>query len=572
MSADPVLEVAGLGKCYRIYRRPADRLRQAIFGRFGRRFYDEKWALRDVTFTLRRGTALGIIGRNGAGKSTLLQIIAGTLAPTTGTVRADGRVVALLELGSGFNPEFTGRENVFLYGALYGLSRADVERRFDAIAAFADIGPYLDRPIKTYSTGMGVRLAFAVIAHLDPDVLIVDEALAVGDVFFQHKCMRHIGRLLDEGTTLLFASHGPDVVKRLCQQTIWIADGAMAASGASSTVVEQYLAEARMDAAGLPAEDAFALPSFAVADPPQRDGLPLVDEPLPDAALVCRGDGAIRDFFVGERGHPALVLAGSSLVGFRSRAAALELVFGAHAYGGYVGIDVDGTSQVVNLYSPVPRRVRVPLAIADRGHAVRSVLIGVAGNDPRAKGADVWFLESVRGAGETNAPTPFKRSVAFQERAADGRYGVGGARITFVELLDATTLAPIELLDLGITVTLRIHVEVTSACPQLDASFIIRNREGHDLFGTTAHEQGLSIPGTPGLRCIDFTFENRLRHGSYSIHVALASRGPEPDRLVPLDVVQIATVFQVTADPAKPVWYVFDEPVTVRTSALSDVA
>src|SRR5205823_6338891 len=170
------LTVSDLGKCYRIYARPADRLRQAIFGRLGRSYYVEKWALRDVSFELERGAAMGIVGRNGAGKSTLLQIIAGTLAPTTGRVIAAGRVVALLELGSGFNPEFTGRENVFLYGALYGLTRAEMESRFDPIAAFADIGAYMDLPLKTYSSGMGVRLAFAVIAHLDPDILIVDEA------------------------------------------------------------------------------------------------------------------------------------------------------------------------------------------------------------------------------------------------------------------------------------------------------------------------------------------------------------------------------------------------------------
>ena len=572
MSAPLALEVEDLGKCYRIYNRPADRLRQAILGRFGYCFYDEKWALRGVNFVLARGTALGVIGRNGAGKSTLLQIIAGTLAPTTGRALTNGRVVALLELGSGFNPEFTGRENVYLYGALFGLTRNDVDGRFDAIAAFADIGTYLDRSLKTYSTGMAVRLAFAVIAHLDPDILIVDEALAVGDVFFQHKCMRHIGRLLDDGTSLLFASHAPDFIKRFCQKSIWIADGVMAAFGDSGRVVEEYLADARMEAASLPSSsDLDVEMTFEVVDPPSPEQLPLHGGDLPLESLVCRGDAPVEEFFIGERGHSALVVSGrETLIGFRTTAPALELIFGGHPYAGLAGILVDGLPQVVNLYAPVARKLRVPLPLLDQPGREHVILIGSAGTAFHGKGDQVWFLEAVQLAvDEAGAPVAFKRSVAFQQRAVDGRYGAGGATISFVEVLDANSLTPIDVAPFGATVTVRIHAELTTPCHQFDAGFLIRDREGRDLFGTTAHEQGVTIPGSPGLRFVDFTFQVRLRHGSYSVHAALAARGPELEQLVPLDVIQIATIFQVTADPIRPVWYIFDEPVIVRSTMLA---
>ena len=186
-SAAPAITVRGVGKCYEIYARPIDRLKQTLY-RGRRKFYREFWALHDISFEVAPGESIGIIGRNGSGKSTLLQIIAGTLRPDSGEVSVRGRVHALLELGSGFNPEFTGRENVYLNGAVLGLPRREIEARFDQIADFADIGDFLDQPIKTYSTGMVVRLAFAVQALLAPDVLIVDEALSVGDEGFARKC------------------------------------------------------------------------------------------------------------------------------------------------------------------------------------------------------------------------------------------------------------------------------------------------------------------------------------------------------------------------------------------------
>jgi lipopolysaccharide transport system ATP-binding protein len=245
----PAIRVHNLSKCYLIYDRPQDRLKQSIVPRLQRlirkpphRYYREFWALRDVSFEVCKGETVGIIGRNGAGKSTLLQILCGTLHPNSGSVRTTGRIAALLELGSGFNPEFSGRDNVYLYASVLGLSRKEVDDRFEDIAAFADIGDFIDQPIKTYSTGMIVRLAFAVIAHVDAEILVIDEALAVGDAFFVQKCMRFLRRFMETGT-VLFVSHDTGAIINLCQRAIWLHGGAIRALGPPKEVAEAYLAD-----------------------------------------------------------------------------------------------------------------------------------------------------------------------------------------------------------------------------------------------------------------------------------------------------------------------------------------
>lgn len=239
MSSETAIAVADLSKCYQIYARPKDRLLQMLC-RGKKQFYREFWALRDVSFTVARGESVGIIGRNGSGKSTLLQMICGTLNPTGGTIQTTGRVAALLELGSGFNPEFTGRENVYMNAALYGLSTEETDRRFEDIASFADIGDFIDQPVKTYSSGMMVRLAFAVIAHVDADILVVDEALAVGDAFFTQKCMRFLRAFMQTGTTL-FVSHDTAAVRSLCTKAVWLEQGQVLQMGAPKDVCENYL-------------------------------------------------------------------------------------------------------------------------------------------------------------------------------------------------------------------------------------------------------------------------------------------------------------------------------------------
>lgn len=244
---DVVIRVKNLSKCYEIYDSPSDRLKMFVMprllrliGKVGKKYFREFWALKDVSFEIKRGEAVGIIGRNGSGKSTLLQLICGTLTPTSGSIEITGRVAALLELGSGFNPEFTGRENVYMNAAVLGLNRQEIDARFDAIAAFADIGEFIEQPVKTYSSGMYVRLAFAVIAHVDADILIVDEALSVGDAIFAQKCMRYIRKFQEHGS-LIFVSHDTGSVQNLCQSGIWLKYGCVEKIGSAKEVSEAYL-------------------------------------------------------------------------------------------------------------------------------------------------------------------------------------------------------------------------------------------------------------------------------------------------------------------------------------------
>ena len=239
MSSEVVLKVQNIGKRYEIYEVPHHRLMQTLF-RGRKQFYKEFWALKGVSFELKKGECLGIIGRNGSGKSTLLQVIAGTLAPTTGSVSVNGKVAALLELGSGFNPEFTGRENVYLNGTIMGFSRVEMDKKFDEIAAFADIGEYIEQPVRTYSSGMQMRLAFSVATVHRPEVLIVDEALSVGDTFFQHKSFDRIRQFSKQGTTLLIVSHDASAIKSICHRAIFLDEGNPVMQGHPEAVLDYY--------------------------------------------------------------------------------------------------------------------------------------------------------------------------------------------------------------------------------------------------------------------------------------------------------------------------------------------
>ena len=246
-SDDSAIRVLDVSKCYPIYAQPSDRLREAFINplrRLGglppRTLATEFWALQDVTLDIPRGASYGIIGTNGSGKSTLLQLICGTLSPTAGKIETRGRIAALLELGAGFNPEFTGRENVYLNAAILGLSPQRITERLDDILAFADIGNFIDRPVKTYSSGMYVRLAFSVIAHVDADILIIDEALAVGDAYFTQKCMRFLHEFMARGT-VLFVSHDIASVKALASHCVWLDKGHVRAIDTTRRVADEYL-------------------------------------------------------------------------------------------------------------------------------------------------------------------------------------------------------------------------------------------------------------------------------------------------------------------------------------------
>jgi len=336
-SKDISIRVSNLGKCYQIYDAPRDRLKQFILPRLKRligkqpkQYFREFWALKDISFEVKKGETVGIIGRNGSGKSTLLQIICGTLSPTGGSVETRGRIAALLELGSGFNPEFTGRENVYMNASVLGLSNEEIDQRFDDIAAFADIGQFIEQPVKTYSSGMMVRLAFAVIAHVDANILVVDEALSVGDAFFTQKCMRFIHQFQINGGTLLFVSHDTGSIKNLCNYAVWFEKGRVIQEGSPKDVCELYLEafyEAQQGKSSTTKLRAFKKPD---------DSLPLKDQRLelintsnlrndlqlfkfdPDAASFGKGGAQIHDVrLLDENEHPLAWIVGGEKVTLR---------------------------------------------------------------------------------------------------------------------------------------------------------------------------------------------------------------------------------------------------------------
>ena len=255
-----IIDFRQVSKSYPVYRDPKDRLKElATFNRYS--FHEDFWALREITFAVERGETFCVIGENGSGKSTLLQIVAGILGPSSGDADVSGRVAALLELGSGFNPEFTGRENVFLNASILGLSRKEIERRYADIAAFAEIGSFIDQPVKTYSSGMTVRLAFAVAIHVDPEILLVDEALAVGDIYFRQRCMRKVHELRSSGVTILFVSHSMGDVKAIGDRSLWLDRGRIRDLGPTDSVVAKYLAAmAEKDSAYLGSPQGLSTP------------------------------------------------------------------------------------------------------------------------------------------------------------------------------------------------------------------------------------------------------------------------------------------------------------------------
>ncbi len=303
-AGESAIVVRSLGKRYEMYARPHHRLLQTLL-RGRRNFFREFWALRNVSFQIARGETVGIVGRNGSGKSTLLQLITGTLTPTEGTVDVHGRVAALLELGSGFNPEFTGRENVFLNGAILGISRREMQRVLPAIEEFASIGAFIDQPVKQYSSGMVVRLAFAVAIHVTPDILLVDETLAVGDVAFQSKCLDRIRRLQEGGTAILLVSHSPNTIIEFCSRAIYLDRGAVVNVGPCREVLEQYandlvskeggtaigapsvMVEAGVATAGIPE----ATPA-SLSAPPRTEivAVAILDDKREPTACVAYGD------------------------------------------------------------------------------------------------------------------------------------------------------------------------------------------------------------------------------------------------------------------------------------------
>lgn len=268
---DPAIAANNLGKRYDIYRRNVDRVKHVLTGR---RYAEAFWALREVSFEVMPGEAVGVIGRNGSGKSTLMQIIAGTLTPTEGEARIRGRIAALLELGSGFNPSFTGRENIYLAGAIMGFSAREMDEKFDDIASFADIGEFLEQPVEVYSSGMYARLAFSVAISVRPDILIVDEILSVGDAGFQQKCVGRMKKMRDEGLTLLFVSHSAETVKSICTRGLFLQQGRQKYFGAAVEAVDLYAASLRAETTARAIQSVeVRRPGFSAAVSTEQDEL-----------------------------------------------------------------------------------------------------------------------------------------------------------------------------------------------------------------------------------------------------------------------------------------------------------
>ncbi len=281
--------VQNVSKLYRLYDKPSDRLREILpFRR--RRYHEDFWALKNVTVQVGAGEILGIVGPNGSGKSTLLQVAAGILQPTSGRVSTEGRVAALLELGAGFNPEFSGRENVFLNSEIMGLSRVQTERAFPQIEAFAEIGNFIDRPVKEYSSGMYVRLAFATAIHVDPEILIVDEALAVGDAIFANRCLQKLEELKERKVTILFVSHDLGLVKRLCHRAVLMLHGEVAAEGSPGEVVNRYVGLVH-DSHSITAEKSDLTGNFRHGDSASRiTRIQMLDSEGNESPVVRAGD------------------------------------------------------------------------------------------------------------------------------------------------------------------------------------------------------------------------------------------------------------------------------------------
>ncbi len=336
------VEFARVSKSYSIYAAPGDRLKElATFNQ--RRFHEDYWALRDVSFEVHRGETFCVVGENGSGKSTLLQICAGVLEPTSGTLSVNGRVAALLELGSGFNPEFSGRDNVYLNGAILGFSNKEMDRRFAEIAEFAEIGDFIHQPVKTYSSGMIVRLAFAVAIHVDPEILLVDEALAVGDVYFRQRCMRKVHELRSRGITILFVSHATGDIRALGDRAVWLEHGEVRGIGKADQIVTQYLAAMVEKDARYLAHDALVHPPAPKVAPEEiEDRIPNIDHRFGDGRAEILGI-AVRD----ENGQKLQSLQSNSTVvvriSFRAKAN-LDRPIAGFMFRNHLGVDFAGTN------------------------------------------------------------------------------------------------------------------------------------------------------------------------------------------------------------------------------------
>ncbi len=550
-SADVIgIRVSNLGKCYRIYNNPRDRLKQFVVprlqrlvGKIPRQYSREFWALQDVSFEVKKGECLGIIGRNGCGKSTLLQIIAGILAPTTGSVIVNGRIAALLELGSGFNPEFTGRENVYMNGAVMGLSRAEIDNKFDAIAAFADIGAFIDQPMKIYSSGMFIRLAFTCATAVEPDILIVDEALAVGDGAFIHKCMARIKSLADKGTIIILVTHDIETVKRFCQKGIWLDSGEIKYYGRAGETGDKYYAFLRMKNAMSAAPSHLALKKNVISDCVE---MPLVqvggEIDLSDDRLFLESPwGWTVTNGVYGRGR---VACNSQKAFFKFFGTELELCFLRGGDWSDPKIIIDGTGR--------------PYAGFGQWHATHgehlsflrfSVIPGEHRVEVQHADGDRPLLWLSGRTQNDSTETEFRSDPRFihGDPGGCGRHGNGRGRIVAAELLDETN-AQISSVQLGSRFKIRIWAECLAIPTPLRIGFgvHIKDKNQNWIFGATNWDAKVQADANAGRWQITFGFDNRLNAGDYAVLLSFAEAGEDLDSAVHMDVIEAAIVFRST--------------------------
>lgn len=436
MSCDPTaattIQVSGLSKVYQIYDRPENRLKQSLFGRW-RRYYREFWALRGVDLTIRRGETIGIIGRNGSGKSTLLQIICGTLQPSAGTIAVDGRISALLELGSGFNPDFTGRENVYLNSAILGLSRAETDAIYQEIVDFAGIGEHIDQPTKTYSSGMVVRLAFAVAIMVKPDILVVDEALAVGDEAFQRRCLARIAAIRESGATILFVSHSANQIVDICDRAVLLDGGEVMYDGAPRRAINLYhrlLYSAPDKRAAFRSALAEAFKSGGLLPDEREDGVEGMGGEGTAATAAAQDQDQVEDYE-----NPGLVARSSTI--YEPRGARLSDLHITSLDGRRVNMLIAGRRYIIRVRLDVTEDAW-SLAVGTQIKTVTGVIMGGASTASTPRMID-----------HVTAGSVFDIAHEFECRALDGTYFVnagvsalvGGERLWLHRLVDAGVFA-----------------------------------------------------------------------------------------------------------------------------------
>jgi len=551
------IRVNNLGKCYQIYNTPRDRLKQFVvprlqklIGKIPKQYCREFWALKDVSFEVKKGECLGIIGQNGCGKSTLLQLIAGTLAPTTGNVIVNGKIAALLELGSGFNTEFTGRENVYMNGAVMGLSRAEIDNKFDAIAAFADIGEFIDQPVKIYSSGMFIRLAFTCATAIEPDILIVDEALAVGDGAFVHKCMARMKALADKGTMIILVTHDIETVKRFCQKGIWLDSGKIEYYGRAGEAGDKYYAFLRMKNAMFVASSRSEFKKDVICS---RVEMPLVqvggEIDLSDGRLFLESpwvwmatNGAYGRGRVGRNSQKAF---------FKFFGTELELCFLRGYNWSDPRIIIDGIERPYTGFGEwhatnCEQLSFLRFSVIPGKHVVEVQLADV--NRPL-----LWLSGRTKN-GSTEAEFRSDPRFVHGDPGGCGRHGNGRGRIVAAELLDDETDTPISSVKLSHRFKIRVWAECLAIPipPRVGIGVHIKNKNQNWVFGATNWDARVQADINAKRWQMTFGFENRLEPGDYGVLLSLAEADEDLELAVHMDVIETAIVFRSTRTSDQP--------------------